>query len=261
MQETLFGAEYDAVILAQIKPLVAADALLDVANAIMGAHMRILAWRLAQSCGAAVLNGPFTGLRCDLQHLGIAPSAKLLGSYEAELHAPIADILERDYRTIINIGCGDGYYAVGFARRLPSARVLAFDIDPVARGRTQEMIRINEVGDRVTIGERCTHETLRELAGPHTLIFCDIEGDELELLQRESVGSSSVIVEFHDSDQPVSMRLAERFSPTHQVQTVRQSPRDANWHARLAGFSEFERAIMLCEFRGDPMLWGIMLSQ
>jgi len=29
--------------------------------------------------------------------------------------------------TVVNVGAGEGYYAVGFARRLPNAQVLAFD--------------------------------------------------------------------------------------------------------------------------------------
>jgi methylase of polypeptide subunit release factors len=52
---------------------------------------------------------------------------------------------------VIDIGAAEGYYAIGFARRLPAARVIASDLDPVARLLCWLLARRNGVGDRVSV--------------------------------------------------------------------------------------------------------------
>jgi hypothetical protein len=53
------------------------------------------------------------------QAVGSALIPKLLGCYEAELHGVIACALNTTYDTIIDIGCAEGYYAVGLALHFP----------------------------------------------------------------------------------------------------------------------------------------------
>jgi protein-L-isoaspartate O-methyltransferase len=56
-------------------------------------------------------------------------AAKLLGAYEHSLHDVLLKPVSRQPDPIINVGCAEGYYAVGLARLLPDATVYAFDID------------------------------------------------------------------------------------------------------------------------------------
>ena len=58
---------------------------------------------------------------------------KLIGSYEEEVHLIIEEIIRRRYSIVVNIGCAEGYYAVGFALRIPDAIVYAFDIETTAQ--------------------------------------------------------------------------------------------------------------------------------
>ena len=58
---------------------------------------------------------------------------KLIGSYEEEVHPIIEEIIRRRYSIVVNIGCAEGYYAVGFALRIPDAIVYAFDVDTTAQ--------------------------------------------------------------------------------------------------------------------------------
>src|SRR5262249_46123396 len=73
-----------------------------------------------------VVAGPFAGTKLLLSPVSarLLPSY-LLGTAELELHGAIEELVERSYRTVLNLGAADGYYAVGLARRLPSARVVA----------------------------------------------------------------------------------------------------------------------------------------
>ena len=75
-----------------------------------------------------VLSGPFAGTKLYLSPLsGRHLLGYLLGTQEIELHGAVEKIVSQGYKTIINIGAADGYYALGLARRLPQACVLAFE--------------------------------------------------------------------------------------------------------------------------------------
>ena len=82
-----------------------------------------------------VLSGPFAGMamlpEASWGDGDLAP--KLLGCYEAELHPAIAKAISRKPKNIVNVGCAEGYYAVGMARALPQSKVFAFDTNEAAQ--------------------------------------------------------------------------------------------------------------------------------
>ena len=97
-----------------------------------------------------VQTGPFAGMVMhDVQTWGAGDDIgpQLLGTYEQELHEWLNRFVLKSPSTIINIGCAEGYYAVGLARLLSTARVLGFDTDL----RAQEACRNNSILNRVTI--------------------------------------------------------------------------------------------------------------
>ncbi len=55
------------------------------------------------------------------------------------------------YETVLNIGCPEGYYAVGMARHMPATRVLAFDLNPVAQQTCVVLAAKNDVAKRVQV--------------------------------------------------------------------------------------------------------------
>ena len=88
---------------------------------------------LVQEHGLVVQTGPFAGMQYVNESIGSSLTAKLLGSYEANLHPIIDDIIGRAPAGIINIGSGEGYYAVGLARRIPDAQIHAFESNPAGQ--------------------------------------------------------------------------------------------------------------------------------
>jgi 2-polyprenyl-3-methyl-5-hydroxy-6-metoxy-1,4-benzoquinol methylase len=92
-----------------------------------------------------VQDGPFAGMNFPLMPADGCVMPKLLGSYEEELHPFFNRFAGTDYDLIIDIGCAEGYYAVGLARLFERARVLAYDIDANARQRCSELARLNGV--------------------------------------------------------------------------------------------------------------------
>jgi hypothetical protein len=180
-----------------------------------------------------VVGGPFRGMVLDLplawqRHL----LSYFLGSQELELRPAIEAIIGRGYQTILNVGAAHGYYAVGLARLTPRSRVEAFemraDLHPVLR----RMAQLNGVSDRITVRGTCDLEQLDRslsITSAPALVFMDIEGGELELLDPRAVPRlcfADVLVETHDSFIPgCTETLIDRFQSTHHIERFTARPR------------------------------------
>ena len=86
---------------------------------------------LVAHSSTTVQDGPFKGMTyvAAPSEGGLAP--KLLGVYEATLNDVFLGASDQGYDVVLNVGCAEGFYAVGCARLLPDIPVLAWDIDPV----------------------------------------------------------------------------------------------------------------------------------
>src|SRR5215813_4226420 len=83
--------------------------------------MVLITPKIFQKLGNRVLTGPFKGMIVtDQPNWDDGNSTlKLLGCYEHELWDAIELAITRKPSAVINIGCAEGYYAIGLARRLP----------------------------------------------------------------------------------------------------------------------------------------------
>jgi hypothetical protein len=177
--------------------------------------------------------GPFRGMRIALSPLSSRHLlGYILGSQELELREAIDSIIARSYRTIVNIGAADGYYAVGLAMRSPSARVEAFEALPEFHPLIARTAAANGVADRLSTGGACTREVLRArlaAAEDSTLILMDIEGGEVELLDPQAVpqlARSDILVETHDAFvADATATLIDRFRSTHDIACYAARPR------------------------------------
>jgi hypothetical protein len=225
--------------------------------------------KLVANSGWRVQRGPFEGLEipADISWGDGDIVPKLLGSYEEELHAVIDRVTATRCSTIVNVGCAEGYYATGFARILPEARIIAFDSDPEARRICQIAAERNAVSDRVEVRGTCSTEDLEQCLShePNSLLLMDCEGAELELLSPEAVPAlreRDILVECHDFlDAPISDILRARFEGSHEIQEIREGPRDPNAYALLRDLDGLDRFIAVCEFRPKTMSWLSMWSE
>ncbi|MDD3028725.1 MAG: class I SAM-dependent methyltransferase [Alphaproteobacteria bacterium] len=176
---------------------------------------------LRQLIGNSIYSGPFKGMTL-IKECSRPPL--ILGCYEHELHPVVEDIIARGYDRILNIGCSLGYYAVGFARRMPQTKVEGFDIDPGVRALFNSMVELNGVGDRVCVSGEFFGKNFETYANEKTLVFMDIEGAEEELLNPEAfpaLKKMDVVVELHDVMRPgISEKILKRFEPTHTLEVI-----------------------------------------
>lgn len=212
--------------------------------------------------GARIHGGPFAGM----EYLGQAAEGalipRLLGTYESELHPHLERFLAEGVDCVVDVGCAEGYYAVGLARRLPRAVVYAYDISPHARQACAALAQRNGVADRVVVRETFRPHDFETFAGRRALVVMDVEGAEAELLRPDlspALAGMRLIVETHD---PRGLGLLEdlrgRFEATHEVLRVDQAPKTFDMPDWLRSLPHLDQLLAVWEWRGIPTPWLVM---
>jgi hypothetical protein len=233
----------------------------------LAAALRHLAkWRsavidntLAAREGNQVLDGPFKGMEYPVRAAEGAWAARLLGTYEASLEPVIEAIISRPYATVIDIGCAEGYYAVGLARRMPGARVLARDVSEPAQALCRKLAVANGVADRVQVGGLWSHADFALCAEGPSVVICDIEGAEGELLDpiaAPHLASADILVEVHEGMRPgLLATLTGRFETTHRITRLDRTLRPDRLPGWTETLSDLDRLLFLWEWRASPTPW------
>jgi hypothetical protein len=147
-------------------------------------------------------------------------SAKVIGSYECEVHDAVEDLVETSPKVVLNIGSAEGFYAVGMALPVQEAMVVAYDTDRERLSRLQAIAELNGVIDRIEIVSRpAHHDDLQQHWGPDTAVVCDCDGAEVELLDpvaAPTLRETAMLIEAHDLlRRGISEVLTSRFERSH----------------------------------------------
>jgi hypothetical protein len=220
-----------------------------------------------QQQGTLVMQGPLKGMDFLPQSAEGCHIAKLLGCYEQPLQPYIETAIQANYPTILNIGCAEGYYAVGMARRMPETKVMAFDLNPKAQEVCAALAQKNEVSDRIQIGALFNPEDFAAYADQKVLVLCDIEGAEKDLLNPEhspALKGMDLIIESHECLIPgITRLLIERFTATHEITVIedngqRQLENAPTWFNNLA---HLDQLLATWEWRSGPTPWLVMKAR
>ena len=221
-----------------------------------------------QHNGTEVWQGPLKGLGVLPQSTEGCHIAKLLGTYEQPLQPYIENAIATNYPLILNIGCAEGYYAVGMARKMPGTKVFAFDSSAIAQSTCTALAKKNNVSDRVQVGGLFSPSDFdRYSDGSRPLVLCDIEGAELELLDIDKAASLSemdLIVESHECLRPgVTQSLINRFNESHEIVLIhdngqRYLNQAPDW---FNGLAHLDQLLATWEWRSGPTPWLVMTSK
>jgi hypothetical protein len=228
--------------------------------------MRGVNAQLFTQLGNKVICGPFKGMwvKRDPNWDDGNSGTKLLGCYEFELQDIVKEIIfERKPKTVINVGCAEGYYAVGFAMTLNDARVVAYDVDEESLKECWHSANENGVCERMQFIRGCKTPEELNYQGPGAedkrLYVLDCEGDELELLDKEkcpALTKSDVLVECHEFLRPgLIEELQHRFSDTHDVKTVKPKLPPLDRYPFLAEAPWIMSVLAVTEKRPMPTCW------
>lgn len=218
-----------------------------------------------------VAAGPFKGMQYPCaQSFGSALLPKLLGSYESELHSFIQELLSNAYTSVVDIGCAEGYYAVGFGLRLPRAEIYAFDVDVRARKFCAQLAELNGLSGRMHIEGFCDPAALKQLRlGDRALVISDCEGYEGRLFTAEIADlfcRHDLIIETHDFiDLNISLQLRDAFQGTHQIRSIKSIDDIEKAHTyrceQLEKYDLQTRRLAFGERRPAIMEWLVMTSK
>lgn len=221
-----------------------------------------------QSRGLHVLSGPFAGLQYpSFDSCGSALLPKLLGTYEHELHEIIERLIRKKPPIVVDVGCAEGYYAVGIAMRCAHSRIFAYDIDPAARKLCAGMAEFNQVAERVSVSGKCDPESLAAHDfSKGGLVISDCEGYERHLFTHaiaKSLSGADVIIEMHEYlDRDMARHIADVFSQTHDcalVQSISDFDKACRYESDFLRESDFdEKMIAFAEGRREIMNWAVL---
>lgn len=248
------------------KPLSLADKGLAIAQ--LGLHYRArqIFRQLTAGQSIAVQSGPFAGMALGphAEHMS-ACLARWLGIYEHPLHGHIEMAIAKNYDTLINIGAGEGYYAIGMARRCPSLQVIAADTNPDMQNACTNLAALNAVSDRISIHGQLTPTDLAQHIKGKTLIICDIEGAEKELLDIATCPAllnCDLIIEMHDVYVPgISAQLTAMFEKTHAVTHIEAAPAPVIDKPFIKEMPELEHFLLGYEGRAGYTPWGVFIRR
>lgn len=186
---------------------------------------------------------------------------KLLGLYEQPLQDFLLNFPIDSYDRMINIGCAEGFYAVGFALKYKNLEVIAFDIDKKAQETTKKLAEENNVN--VEINGLFDNETFSKYIDKKTIIFCDIESYEMELLNPSKNSDMlfyDFIVESHEfMNSNITNVLIERFKETHNINYITDNKK-RHYDELVLVKSLNDEEIFCCmeESRPGPTPWLVM---
>lgn len=240
------------------------------------AALRLLAkWRstliqnsLPHYAGSAhtVLSGPFEGMLLPSSAAEGCYVPKILGCYEQPLHPFIEEAVATDYTTVLNIGSAEGYYAIGLARRMSGCTVVACDSNPAAATACQAMAQANAVASRIDVRGLFQPHDFEAYSNGRTLVVCDIEGAERELLDpalASGLRHMDIIVEAHDCYIPdLSTLLLNRFEESHAVEMIHDTGARTlpqwPWFTQL---HHLDQLIAMWEWRSGATPWLVMKAK
>jgi len=181
--------------------------------------------------------------------------AKLLGLYEDELHLAVAQAVSTLPDHIVNIGCAEGYYAVGMGR-ISQCELTVCDTD----ARALEAVRLNAEANGVAVAKSLSAITAVELNNliehnNRPCVVIDCEGAELEILdpvQAPNLEYATILVETHDCiREGIAHTLVDRFRDTHSIQWIRAQGKNP-WQCEfLDKLSDMDKMSLVLEGRPE----------
>ncbi len=212
--------------------------------------------------GGVVAYGPFAGMRLSEElSWGADAASMLIGEYEREVQATLLGLDLRAYDAFVDVGCANGYYAVGMARLRPDWHVHAFDIMAEAREVTRKNAAGNGVADRVHLYGAAEHDALEAVLQPmvRPLVLMDIEGYEKVLLDPglcPSLAKADILVEVHDRQAPgTGDAIRRQCASTHEITPIARQGRNPFRSAELCRLPETLAWVTISEGRSAEAGW------
>lgn len=249
----------------QVAPLLAAPSIENLKESlrlIALQRARVLQQEFIDRYGLKIQAGLFVGMEYLPDCAEGCYLPKLLGCYEAELVPYFQAAIQKPYEVLLNIGCSEGFYAVGLARLMPQVQVVARDTNELAHADCRQLAEMNGVSDRIAIGGTFSPQDFQAYGDRRTLVLCDIEGGEEGLLDPSlapALAHMDIIVELHDGFAPgIQETLSDRFQKTHHIEVLEHQLRNIALPPLLSAMGSMDQLLAISEWRAFPTPWLVM---
>ena len=218
---------------------------------------------------ATVAHGPFKGLHLDPVPGwgGMDLCSMLLGTYEMEVMDVLQSSRFLQRKHLVNIGGADGYYSVGglYCGRFQTAD--CFELTDVGRQTIARNARRNGVADKIRIFPKAASnfpDVLQDVEWEKTIVLCDIEGAEFDLLNEsclDRLSKATILVEVHNWIENFRLKYhnflknaAQRFD----IELLERSVLPRQSFPELRGYTDDNRMLMLSEGRPNIMRYLLL---
>ncbi len=239
-----------------------ANLLHNLKKAIVKHHRKSLSRKIFAQHNGTIQRGPFQGMRLHgVANISqAAHGLKIFGLYES----PIMDIMLNWCPTevLVDIGAGDGYYPVGMLRANLIKKAVCFEATKAGRKAIQINADLNGVGDRIEILGKADSGFASIMVGLNlplqgTIILCDIEGGEFDIITRnliEQLSGAKFIIELHEQliekdKSDLRQKLLAEFPENYHKTILADSPRQWNGIPELEAMHDLDRALITSEGR------------
>ena len=223
-------------------------------------RQRRIAKETHQLCGGQVKYGPFKGLKLtsDAWWGGLDLGSQCLGLYEREILNLIELIPRGRYAQFVDIGAGDGYYAVGMLLSGKVETAICFEASPKGKDTIQRNWEANGKPGNLVIHGTASAENLSDLdltAATKTFVIIDIEGNEFSLLDSSvlrALSTADIILEVHNwapNFETVYPEFLRRAAQYFQIEVLERINRDATQIHELRSFTDDNRLLLTSERR------------
>ena len=227
--------------------------------------------RLFDAADGVVKAGPFKGLKMTGSGNTSAGTlgAKIFGLYEQEVIRELQGLLP--CATLVNFGAADGHFPLGLLKAGLVDQAICFEMSAEGQREIAENATVNGLSDRVVIQGAVVggvHDTLAALGvlPSQTLILCDIEGAEFEVLSDAFFAwakGAQLVVELHDrlmGDGSLAPReaLIARLPKDAQHRILKGQPKDWRDIAEIEALSDNDRQLICSDGRKVLGEWLIV---
>lgn len=226
--------------------------------------------RLSREVDAAfnstIAYGPFKGQKLTPRNWwGVKERASMiLGLYEQEVLRSLMKV-PRHYTTLIDLGAGDGYYAIGALVSRLFQHAYCFEMSKLGRRVIHDNAVLNGVSDRLTVHGRAEPDFYKKIPEAHlanSVLMIDIEGGEFDICDRnlfETFRRSVIFIEEHSFFYPDGRARCERLLRDAEewftITEMTTGARDLSQFPELDGYEDTDRWLICSEGRKKRMTW------
>ena len=230
-------------------------------KAVVKLRRRRIAQNLFDQFDGEVQRGPFAGLKLDRNNTASKGllALKIFGLYESVVIDAI--VQSGPYSDLINIGACDGYFTLGLLKSGLVKRSICFETFEKRQQAIRRYAAANELSEQVFVLGEATESIGDDISrfqfdAQNSLLICDIEGAEFELLSRgfmQQLQGTTMIIELHDRLNSRSTRprdeLIDRLPDGYQHQILTWQPPDFGGISELDELTDNDLALVLSEGR------------